>query len=62
MKELFKDVPESIDNTNIIVAKVEVLNLKRYDILSAGVPYSQRIPGTWRFESQPVGIFKTYYL
>jgi DNA polymerase-3 subunit alpha len=32
MKEVFKDLPEAIDNTNEIVSKVEVLDLKR-DIL-----------------------------
>jgi len=32
MSELFKDIPEAIDNTNHIVDKVEVLNLKK-DIL-----------------------------
>ena len=32
MQELFKDVPEAIDNTNIIVDQTEVLNLKK-DIL-----------------------------
>src|SRR5687768_3529501 len=37
MKDLFKDVPESIDNTNIIVDKVEVLNLKK-DILLPAFP------------------------
>ena len=29
MKALFSDVPEAIDNTNAIVDKVEVLNLKK---------------------------------
>ncbi|WP_315822545.1 PHP domain-containing protein [Paraflavitalea speifideaquila] len=29
MKKLFSDIPESIDNTNMIVDRVEVLNLKR---------------------------------
>lgn len=37
MKELFKDIPESIDNTNAIVDKVEVLNLKK-DILLPAFP------------------------
>ena len=37
MKELFKDIPESIDNTNRIVDKVEVLNLKK-DILLPAFP------------------------
>ncbi|MBO9573807.1 MAG: DNA polymerase III subunit alpha, partial [Chitinophagaceae bacterium] len=37
MKELFKDVPESIDNTNMIVDRVEVLNLKK-DILLPAFP------------------------
>ena len=32
MQKLFEDVPEAIDNTNIIVDRVEVLNLKK-DIL-----------------------------
>ncbi|MCA0427078.1 MAG: DNA polymerase III subunit alpha [Bacteroidetes bacterium] len=32
MSELFKDIPEAIDNTNAIVDKIETLNLKR-DIL-----------------------------
>lgn len=40
MKDLFKDVPESIDNTNIIVDKVEVLNLKK-DILLPAFPIPQ---------------------
>jgi DNA polymerase-3 subunit alpha len=35
MKSLFKDLPQAIDNTNEIVDKIEVLNLKR-DIL---LPY-----------------------
>jgi DNA polymerase-3 subunit alpha len=37
MKELFKDIPESIDNTNMIVDRVEVLNLKK-DILLPAFP------------------------
>ena len=37
MQELFKDIPESIDNTNIIVDKVDVLNLKK-DILLPAFP------------------------
>ncbi|MDR6338553.1 DNA polymerase-3 subunit alpha [Filimonas zeae] len=37
MKKLFSDVPESIDNTNMIVDKVEVLNLKK-DILLPAFP------------------------
>ncbi len=37
MTELFKDVPESIDNTNMIVDKIEVLNLKK-DILLPAFP------------------------
>jgi DNA polymerase-3 subunit alpha len=37
MKELFSDIPESIDNTNRIVDKVEVLNLKK-DILLPAFP------------------------
>ncbi len=40
MQELFKDVPESIDNTNIIVDKVELLNLKK-DILLPAFPIPQ---------------------
>jgi DNA polymerase-3 subunit alpha len=37
MQELFSDVPEAIDNTNIIVDKVELLNLKK-DILLPAFP------------------------
>jgi DNA polymerase-3 subunit alpha len=37
MIELFSDIPESIDNTNSIVDKVEVLNLKK-DILLPAFP------------------------
>ena len=37
MKTLFKDVPEAIDNTNMIVDRVEVLNLKK-DILLPAFP------------------------
>ncbi len=37
MKELFKDIPESIDNTNMIVDRVDVLNLKK-DILLPAFP------------------------
>jgi DNA polymerase-3 subunit alpha len=37
MTRLFKDVPEAIDNTNMIVDRVEVLNLKK-DILLPAFP------------------------
>ncbi len=37
MSQLFKDIPESLDNTNAIVDKVEVLNLKK-DILLPAFP------------------------
>ncbi len=37
MIELFKDIPESIDNTNMIVDRVDVLNLKK-DILLPAFP------------------------
>src|SRR5689334_6746064 len=37
MKKLFSDIPESIDNTNMIVDRVEVLNLKK-DILLPAFP------------------------
>ncbi|MFK4991189.1 hypothetical protein, partial [Klebsiella pneumoniae] len=40
MKQLFIDIPESIDNTNAIVDKVEVLNLKK-DILLPAFPIPQ---------------------
>jgi len=40
MKQLFHDIPESIDNTNRIVDKVEVLNLKK-DILLPNFPIPQ---------------------
>ncbi len=37
MKELFKDIPQAIDNTNAIVDKIELLNLKK-DILLPNFP------------------------
>src|ERR1043165_2443578 len=37
MKKLFSDIPESIDNTNMIVDRVELLNLKK-DILLPAFP------------------------
>ncbi len=37
MKKLFSDIPESLDNTNAIVDKVEILNLKK-DILLPAFP------------------------
>lgn len=37
MKKLFSDIPESIDNTNMIIDRVEVLNLKK-DILLPAFP------------------------
>ena len=37
MKELFSDIPEAIDNTNQVVDKIEVLNLKK-DILLPAFP------------------------
>ena len=37
MKELFKDIPQAIDNTNEIVGKIELLNLKK-DILLPNFP------------------------
>jgi DNA polymerase-3 subunit alpha len=40
MIQLFADIPESIDNTNMIVDKVEVLNLKR-DIALPNFPIPQ---------------------
>jgi DNA polymerase-3 subunit alpha len=40
MRELFSDVPESIDNTNLVVEKIEILNLKK-DILLPAFPVPQ---------------------
>lgn len=37
MKQLFSDIPEAIDNTNMIVDRVELLNLKK-DILLPAFP------------------------
>jgi len=37
MKTLFSDIPEAIDNTNLVIDKVEVLNLKK-DILLPAFP------------------------
>lgn len=46
MKELFIDIPESIDNTNAIVDKIEVLNLKK-DILLPAFP----IPSSFKIHN-----------
>lgn len=48
MQELFSDVPHAIDNTNIIVDKVEILNLKK-DILLPAFP----IPREFQIHSDP---------
>jgi DNA polymerase-3 subunit alpha len=40
MKALFSDIPEAIDNTNLVADKVEVLNLKK-DILLPAFPIPQ---------------------
>lgn len=40
MGQLFSDIPESLDNTNAIVDKVEILNLKK-DILLPAFPIPQ---------------------
>ena len=46
MQELFSDVPQAIDNTNIIVDKVELLNLKKDILLPAfTVPKAFQIHG-----------------
>jgi DNA polymerase-3 subunit alpha len=45
MKELFKDVPQAIDNTNEIVDKVELLNLKK-DILLPNFPIPEEFKVT----------------
>ena len=37
MKELFKDIPQAIDNTNEVAGKIELLNLKK-DILLPNFP------------------------
>ena len=37
MSKLFHDIPEAIDNTNLVVSKVEVLNLKK-DIMLPNFP------------------------
>ena len=46
MKKLFSDIPQSIDNTNAIVDKVEVLNLKK-DILLPAFP----IPSSFKIHA-----------
>ena len=52
MKQLFADIPESIDNTNMIVDKIETLNLKK-DILLPAFP----IPKEFQihFENEKIG-------
>ncbi|HOW31321.1 MAG TPA: DNA polymerase III subunit alpha, partial [Bacteroidales bacterium] len=52
MNEVFADVPEAIDNTNEIVGKIEVLNLKK-DILLPNFP----VPDKFRIH-QSAEIFK----
>ncbi|MDB5230575.1 MAG: dnaE [Chitinophagaceae bacterium] len=55
MKQLFHDIPQSIDNTNAIVDKIEVLNLKK-DILLPAFPLPKEFQtagdnneNQWRF-------------
>ena len=48
MIQLFSDIPESIDNTNEIVDKVEILNLKK-DILLPAFP----IPKSFQIHKDP---------
>ena len=43
MSKVFEDLPEAIDNTNEIVDKVELLNLKR-DILLPNFPFPKEYP------------------
>ncbi len=45
MKQLFDDIPEAIDNTNAIVDKIEVLNLKK-DILLPAFPIPKEFQST----------------
>ncbi|NML23450.1 DNA polymerase III subunit alpha [Pseudoflavitalea sp. G-6-1-2] len=45
MKKLFADVPQAIDNTNMIVDRVEVLNLKK-DILLPAFPLPKEFQTT----------------
>jgi DNA polymerase III subunit alpha len=40
MKDLFKDVPQAIDNTNLVADRIEVLNLKK-DVLLPAFPIPQ---------------------
>ena len=61
MKELFSDIPEAIDNTNMIVDRVEVLNLKK-DILLPAFTVPDEFQHTWRCKSQPMGISETHHL
>jgi DNA polymerase-3 subunit alpha len=47
MKDLFSDVPEAIDNTNMIVDRVDLLNLKKDILLPAfTVPKAFQVHGT----------------
>jgi DNA polymerase-3 subunit alpha len=45
MQQLFHDIPESLDNTNAIVDKIEVLNLKK-DILLPAFPLPKEFQTT----------------
>ncbi|HNX44522.1 MAG TPA: DNA polymerase III subunit alpha [Bacteroidales bacterium] len=49
MCEVFEDVPEAIDNTNEVVGKIEILNLKK-DILLPNFP----IPDAFKLYDTPV--------
>ena len=51
MAQAFHDLPEAIDNTNEIVDKVELLNLKR-DILLPAFP----IPKEFQIHRMPTSI------
>jgi DNA polymerase III subunit alpha len=56
MKQLFADLPESIDNTNAIVDKIEVLNLKKDILLPAFT-----VPNEFHIHFEDEKNWKGYY-
>jgi DNA polymerase-3 subunit alpha len=61
MLQTFDDLPHALDNTNIIVDRVETLDLKK-DILLTGIPGAESISNKRRQQHQPVELPAPSYL
>ena len=61
MIQLFQDIPQSIDNTNEIVDKIEVLNLKK-DILLPAFPIPKEFQTSSGQQFKPMEISASSYL